>query len=285
MDKPLTTLAKLVLLAAGGLAVVAGPVLFLLPGNTAGYFAWTIKNPMTPVFMGANYFGGIGAIWAMRTDRWSVARVLFPGIFVFALTQLLATLLHLPIFNWILPVAWAWLLVYVSSPIAVAIVFVRMERSYQPGAPQPLPPTRIFRPMMSIFALVSGVVGLALWIWPAAFPGSAASGAVPWWAWSLTPLTARVVGGWYLAAAALYATMSRPHPPQALRVALFGVACATGLELLGGLLYRSAFNGPTVTVGLYLLNAATVLGFALWNMVRITKTARRSDNEPQVRAA
>ena len=109
MDKPLSLLTRLLLIGAGGLAVVAGPVLFLFPRDTTAYFAWTINHPLTPVFMGANYFGGIGALWAVRTNRWSVARVLLPGIFVFAITQLLATLLHLNIFTWQHPIAWAWL--------------------------------------------------------------------------------------------------------------------------------------------------------------------------------
>jgi hypothetical protein len=45
MDKPLSILAKTLLLGAGGLAVLAGPILFLLPTQTATYFAWTIKHP------------------------------------------------------------------------------------------------------------------------------------------------------------------------------------------------------------------------------------------------
>src|SRR5436190_22768909 len=122
MDKPLSLFAKLLLLSAGGLAVLAGPILFLFPNDTAAYFAWSIKHPLTPIFMGANYFGGIGAVWAIVSNRWSMARVLVPGIFVFAVTQLLATVLHVPIFNWAHPVAWAWLFVYVTSPVAAALV-------------------------------------------------------------------------------------------------------------------------------------------------------------------
>ena len=271
MDRSLSTFAKVLLIGAGGLAVVAGPILFLFPDTTASYFAWAIKNPLTPVFMGANYFGGIGAIWAMRSNRWSVARVLLPGIFVFAITQLLATLLHVPIFNWSHPIAWAWLFVCAASPVAAAIVWVQMERHYQPPAVEHPVLPRAFQRAMLLFAAVSGVVGLALWLWPALFPASAVLGAVPWWAWSLTPLTARVVGGWYLAAAALYASLSRPHPPEAVRVALLGVVCALGLELLGALLHAEAFSGPMAMVGLYLLNAAGVLGFALFTGFRMAK--------------
>jgi hypothetical protein len=273
MEKPLSTFSKLLLIGAGGLAVVAGPILFLFPEDTASYFAWAIKNPLTPVFMGANYFGGIGAIWAMRTNRWSVARTLLPGIFVFALTQLFATLLHVPIFNWGHPVAWAWLFVYITSPVAAAIVILQMERAYRPPPFQFEGVAHAFRPVMLTFATVSGIVGLTLFLWPAVFPTSASAGAVPWWAWSLTPLTARVVGGWYLAAAALYATLSRPHPPEAVRVALIGVICATGLELIGALLHRGSFDGPILITGLYLINAAAVTGFALFTWFGVSRAA------------
>ena len=267
MDKALSLAARLLLIGAGGLAVVAGPILFLFPSDTATYFAWAIKHPLTPVFMGANYFGGIGAIWAMRTNRWAVARVLLPGIFVFAITQLLATLLNLSIFNWQHPVAWAWLLVYVSSPPAAAFVYWQMERGNSAMPVAASSALAGFRPLMRVFAAINGLTGIALWLSPFVF-GATTAGAAPWWAWTLTPLTAAVVGGWYLAAAALYATMARPHPPEAVRIALFGVMCATGLELLGAVLHAETFNGPALTTGLYLLNAAVIFGFALFTFVK-----------------
>jgi hypothetical protein len=107
MDKSLSLPVQLLLIGAGGLAVIAGPILYLLPYNTANYFAWTINHPLTPVYMGASYFAGIGNFWALLVGRWSLARVQVPAIIVFATTQLLATLLHLSIFNWSHPVAWA----------------------------------------------------------------------------------------------------------------------------------------------------------------------------------
>src|SRR5688500_4710949 len=127
MEKQLSLSAKLLLFGAGALAFVAGPILFLFPTQTESYFAWTINHPLTPVFMGANYLGGLGALWALRINRWSAARVQMPGIFVFAVTQLLATLLHIPIFNWSHPIAWAWLFVYVTSPVAALLVYRAME--------------------------------------------------------------------------------------------------------------------------------------------------------------
>src|SRR6266498_4451887 len=155
MERSLSFSTKLLLLGAGGLAVVAGPILFLFPTQTATYFAWTIKHPLTPIFMGANYAGGIGAVWAMYRNRWSIARILLPGVFTFAITQLLATLLHIPIFNWSHPVAWAWLFVYVTSPVATLLVYFSMERGYTSPASSSLTVPNGFAPILKVFAVVS----------------------------------------------------------------------------------------------------------------------------------
>jgi hypothetical protein len=261
MDKKLSLFAIAVLAGAGGLAVVAGPILWLFPEQTAFYFAWTIKHPLTPVFMGANYFGGIGAVFAILSKRWSVARVLLPGIIVFALTQLAATLLHIPIFNWAHPVAWAWLFVYVTSPPAAVLVYVLNERGYHPPVSNDPPLSIFYRLGILAIAAVSLLAGLGLFLWPALFPAAAGS-AVPWWPWSLTPLTARVIGGWYLAAAALQITLARQRALDTARLGLFSLMVVTTLQLIGGLRYANAFDGPLISAALYLLNAIGVFWFS-----------------------
>ena len=270
MEKPLSLPTKLLLIGAGGLAFVAGPILFLFPNQTETYFAWTIKHSLTPVFMGANYVGGIGAIWAMHTNRWSVTRVLLPGIFTFGITQLLATLLHIPIFNWHHPVAWAWLFVYIVSPPATALVYSSMERDYQ--APEPSQPSlpSTFHRMMVMLAVATGLIGLALILWPFIFTAQGSSSAVPWWAWSLTPLTARVVGGWYLAESVLYATLNRERTFDRVRIGLFTLILVKALQLLGALLHRNAFDGPTVAMILYLLISFISFGYSAFISFRST---------------
>lgn len=268
MDKQLSLAAKLLLLGAGGLAFVAGPILFLFPTQTETYFAWTIRHPLTPVFMGANYLGGLGALWTVRTNRWSVARVQMPGIFVFAITQLLATLLHISIFNWGHPVAWAWLLVYITSPIATLLVYLSMERGYQP------PHTRFpsvpngFGSVLKVFALISGVLGLGLILWPFFYAAPEGGSAVPWWAWKLTPLTAQVTGGWYLAAAALHYTLSRQQNLDTTGPALAALLIVTGTQLLGALMWREAFDGSPLFAALYLLMSAAIFVFSAVTLLR-----------------
>ena len=268
MDKSLSFAARALLFSAGGLAVVAGPILFLFPEQTASYFAWTIKHPLTPVFMGANYLGGLGALWTLALNRWSVARVQLPGIFVFAVTQLLATLLHIPVFNWQHPVAWAWLFVYLTSPVAALWVYLSMERSYGPPAAAGPGLPRAFAVTMYACAAVSAGLGVALFLWPFLPSAGGGGGAVPWWAWTLTPLTAHVAGGWYLAAAALQLTLARQHEIGVMGPSLLGLMIVTGAQLIGAVLHAGDFNGSPLFIALYLLNAASVFLYAAYLFVR-----------------
>src|SRR5512141_415868 len=268
MEKQLSSAARLLLLGAGGLAFVAGPILFLFPTQTTAYFAWTIKHPLTPIFMGANYLGGLGALWALRVNRWSVVRVQMPGIFVFAITQLLATLLHIPIFNWHHPIAWAWLLVYVTSPAATLWVYLSMEKDYKAPASDGSTLPQGFKIAMCIFAAISAIFGIGLILWPF-LPGSPGQpSAVPWWAWTLTPLTAQVAGGWYLAAATLQYTLSRQRAIKTVGPSLLGLMLVTGAQLVGAILHADAFNGPLLSVSLYLINCISVFAFATYIIVR-----------------
>ena len=268
MEKPLSLSAKLLLLSAGGLAFIAGPILFLFPTQTETYFAWTIKHPLTPIFMGANYLGGLGALWTLWINRWSVARVQLPGIFVFAITQLLATLLHIPIFNWHHPVAWAWLFVYVTSPVAALLVYISMERGYTPPAHTSASLPSSFAFIFRVFAIVSALFGIGLILWPLIYTAPAQGSAVPWWAWKLTPLTAHVAGGWYLAAATLHYTLSRQRTVDVLGPSFLGLMIVTGAQLLGAWIWMKAFDGSPVFIFLYLLNSVAVFAFSAFTFVR-----------------
>lgn len=263
MDKPLSSFAKLLLLGAGALAIVTGPVLYLFPNDTATYFAWTIQHPLTPVFMGACYLAGIGNLIAVRADRWSLARAQMPAIITFTITMLAATLLHTPIFNWSHPIAWAWLAVYVISPVAALIVWIRMERGFQAPDIHSKELPRSFSSVMLAFALVHGVTGLALFL----IPGQTA----PLWPWSLTPLTARVVGGWWMSAAALEIMLARQKTLHTARVGLLANMLITSLLLIGALVHFSDFDGPQASIWLYLLFNVLFGGYSAYGWIAASR--------------
>ena len=118
------------------LAVVVGPLLFVLPDRTDTLFAWTINPPITAAFLGANYCTALVIdLLAAREQIWSRVRVVYPALLLFVVLTLVATLLHLDKFHFNSPgmiargTAWAWLVVYILVPVAMLVLLVSQVRS------------------------------------------------------------------------------------------------------------------------------------------------------------
>jgi hypothetical protein len=143
-----------------------------------------------------------------------------------------------------------------------------MEKGYKPPASDGSALPQGFKIAMSIFAAISAIFGIGLALWPF-LPGSQGQpSAVPWWAWTLTPLTAHVAGGWYLAAATLQYTLSRQRSINTVGPSLLGLMLVTGAQLVGAILHAGAFNGPLFFIALYLINCFSVFTFATYVFVR-----------------
>lgn len=267
----LTPLTRVVLYGAGALAVVAGPVLFLWPGDTGSYFAWEIGNDLTPVYMGANYLAGIGAVWGAQVNRWSVTRVTMPALVVFVLTQLGATLLHLDVFKWSHPVAWAWLAVYIGSPLAAIPVAIAQEKRWRTSLPGRSAPSAPARPLFVLLAALSLVVGLGLVLAPTVMSEA--------WPWTLTPLTGRVIGGWILSGAFLYWMIAREPVLVRARIGLTSVVVVMTLLLLGAALHSDGFDGPGAAVAVYVVYSVAAGAVALATLLQAHRSSRRRDRQ------
>lgn len=186
------------LILAGVLVSLAGIQLFVFPERTAEYFAWTIDPPLTAVFLGASYFASaVFEFSAAREKLWANARISVPTVFVFTLTTLIVTLIHLDRFHFgaefaltTRAVTWLWLAIYAVVPVAMAVLWWNQSRS--PGVE---PPRQV--PLPAWLKVLTGVQGVVL------LGGGAALLIVPAtiaevWPWTLTPLTGRAIGAWLL---------------------------------------------------------------------------------------
>jgi hypothetical protein len=189
------------------LTLLATHQLLVVGAYTDGYFAWTIKVRPTSAFLGAAYAAGfLLSVFALRRDRWREVRVALVTVTVFTVLTLVPTLIHLHTFHlwdggfFARLAAWVWLAIYVAIPIVCLAVVARQLR--QPGGSD-----TVRRPMprwLSSVLLVQGgtlfLAGGTLFLGGATvhhFP----EGAMSFWPWRLTPLSAQVVGAWLLALA------------------------------------------------------------------------------------
>ena len=163
-------------------------LLYILPTRTEQLFAWTILPPLTAMFLGAAYIGGIWFfVRVVAGRRWHRVKFGFPAVVVFAGLLAIATFVHWDRFHFGHISFYTWVTLYVVTPFLVAAAALVNwpadpggfeERDYDvPFAP---------RAALALIGALALVCGLLMFVFPAALVDS--------WAWQLTPLTARVVG-------------------------------------------------------------------------------------------
>lgn len=173
--------------------LAAGLILTLLPHRTQEFFAWTIQPPLTALVMGAGYLSGAYFFLRAAFKRdWEEVRLGFLPIAAFTWLTALATILHWDRFNQNHATFYAWVVLYAITPVLVPAIWwmnhTDPERRISGKAD-------ISKPVAYILGAVGGITlftGLALFSMPQLL--------IPLWPWDLTPLTARVIGSWFVLA-------------------------------------------------------------------------------------
>jgi hypothetical protein len=196
-----------VFVAFAALTLLATYQLLVVGAFTDRYFAWTISVRPTSAFLGAAYAAGfVLAVLALRRDRWREVRVALVTVTIFTLLTLVPTLIHLHKFHlWDGGLiarlgAWIWLVIYLVIPIACLTVVIRQQLRPR-GAGEV---RRRMPPWLSSILVVQG--GTLLLVGGVMFLGGAMvhhlpEGAMSFWPWKLTPLSAQVEGAWLIALA------------------------------------------------------------------------------------
>lgn len=167
--------------------VVAFAVLYPVPGDTGRLFAWRIAPTLTAMVLGSAYLGGAYFfLRAARATAWHTVKGGFVPVGVFATLMGVATVLHWSRFNHHHVAFWLWVLLYFTTPFLIFWVWLRNRRHDLPASPSDdLLGVPVQRAIAAVGALAAGT-GAVLFLFPA--------NAATWWPWTLTPLTARVMG-------------------------------------------------------------------------------------------
>jgi hypothetical protein len=184
--------------AVGGLVCLilldASQLLFFYPGRTDTLWAWTLQPEASAMVLGSVYAGG--AYFFARVmfgAPWRAVATGFPSVIVFVWMAGIATLLHLDRFHKDTLPFGAWAALYVITPFLIPWLVVRNHRLY--GAPSGPPLPSAIRAAVGVVGGVLLALGVLFLIAPDV--------AIDNWAWTLTPLTARITGS----VIAMYATV------------------------------------------------------------------------------
>ena len=255
---------RVLLAVAAVLVLLAGLQLFGFSLRTKDYFAWTVANPLTAAFFGANFWGAcvIEALGAGER-RWAAARIAVWPVFAYTALMLAVSLAYLGQFHLgpafavhTRAVAWGWLAIYVVVPLLMAVLLAVQLRV--PGQDPPI----LHRPPAWLVGLIGlhAVLFLGLAVILLADPTRGAR----LWPWALTPLTARATGAWLFgfgiaAVVALIDRDLRRVRPAAWGYLTIAVLQAVALVRFGN---RMDWSSPSGIVYVVVLASMAVAGVA-----------------------
>lgn len=171
-------------------------VLYLLPEHTGELFAWNIQPRMTAMMLGEAYLAGAYFfIRAVLSPRWHWVAVGFLPVTTFATLMGITTILHWDRFNHASFAFWTWVVLYFTTPFLVPAAWWR-NRKTDPGTPEAgdVPVPASVRSIIGILGVVTVLIGLLFFLLP--------NFMIEAWPWSLTLLTARVMGTMFALAGA-----------------------------------------------------------------------------------
>jgi len=211
-------------LLLGGVAFAAGltgVVLLVFPDTTDRYFSWGLGPPPLTSLIGGSYVASLFVFgWAVRRP-WVETRGLVVGTLALTLPMLAVTFTHLDQFDLSRWQAWAWVALFLASPLSFgSVIALRWAIPVESG-PMPPPAHRL---VAALLALGLGVLAVALWVDPVA-----TGRILPF---DLPPLGGRVLGCWcsFLAFLAGWAAVRRRREGRLsfLALAVFAAGAFVG---------------------------------------------------------
>lgn len=249
--------------------------LYLFPNDTDRFFAWTLRPPLSAMFMGAGYAAGVLlSVLSYRPQPWVVTRTATVTIFVFTVFMTIATFLHIE--NMHLDTgpatarlaAWLWVAVYVIvTPLLGVLILIQMRApGSDPPRGSPLPSG--LRTALAVLGLAMSGIGIAVFVAPATMDGV--------WPWAITPLAGRALAAWIIAIGwaglqVSYENDVRRVEPAAATFAVLGV-----LWFIGALRGGSDMRWERPSAWLYLAFTVIAAGLGAWGW----SLAARSRTEP-----
>lgn len=169
--------------------VAAFVLLYFWPSadDTGRLFAWRIIPPFTAMVLAAVYLGGAYFFFrAARARYWHTISAGFLSVGLFASLMGIATILHWGLFIHGNVAFWLWAILYFTTPFLVFAVWWRNHGEEPPTATGDLlVPTSAAR-LIGLAGVLAAVASVVLFLFPRL--------AIDIWPWTLTPLTAQVMG-------------------------------------------------------------------------------------------
>ncbi len=281
---------RVLLMAFAALTLLAVNQLLFMADVADVYWAWTIHTEQSAAFVGAGYGAGfVLSVLSLRMTRWSDIRIPIVTVTAFTILTSVATLVHMHRLNLdsggtIAELsAWIWLGVYLVIPVACVVVVVRQDwnqGAYEP-VERPMPEWLLW--LLAIEGTVLFAAGVVLFLSGLSVHHEMPAQITSFWPWSITPLSAMVIGAWLIAFGVAAAMAIRAFDLRRLFVSAVTYTAFGVFELVSVAWHWPQLHteDPWLWVYLALLVAITVTGAYGWRAARhLRQDSPRRDATP-----
>ncbi|SOD70429.1 hypothetical protein SAMN05892883_0129 [Jatrophihabitans sp. GAS493] len=126
-DPRLSSLAAVIIAAAGGLSLLTSAFLFLFPYRAVSIWPWPL-TPLTARMMGAIFALGLAGLGVIHERRWSSARILLQVAGFMLLLILISAARARSQFDTSKPLTWLFLVGFVATVLTGGLLYLRMQR-------------------------------------------------------------------------------------------------------------------------------------------------------------
>ena len=240
--------------------LVFASILYIWPLETDTRFAWPISPAMTPLLMGSGYFAGAYYFFRLALGRnWSHVGATLPAVAVFATVMLITTLIHWDRFTHDHLTFYVWTVIYlIAPPLVIGIWYWNGKRD--PGFAEAGADAVPIWTRAVVAGLGLGAMTLAAVLF---FAPDAAS---DFWPWTVSPLTSRVLAGWFTLPAATLLLLALDARWSIWRVPLQTTVIWAALMLIGISRAWDDFNSGSLATWIFLVGVVLVAVPFLWYM-------------------
>jgi hypothetical protein len=232
----------------------------LAPQDSATNFAWPIQPVLMAAVLGAFYITSAPLfLLPFFAKRWEMIRCMILPTALFSTVQLAATFLHWDRFSVGTIPFYVWFASYLlPPPIFVAAYLWHQRRATPMGRSDDPLPTWLYWLLIVLGGVLTATAVLTFF-----FPTI----LIPIFPWTLTPLTARSLSGWLIAAGTIMLSMSRENNQTRARLATPMLILILPALLLQMSRFADQVNwsSPTLWVGLLLFGLAGLCGLFIAN--------------------
>jgi hypothetical protein len=123
------SLGKRIPFNPGGIVSLLAALLFFIPGFMSTVWPWKVTSTLAQLYAGPLLSYGLGSLFFSRQEKWLGIKAIVPGMFAFAVTTVIVSLIHVTLFSFAELADLIWFGLFGVAVVILGVLTVRVIRA------------------------------------------------------------------------------------------------------------------------------------------------------------